>query len=163
LITRRGFLYSGGLAASALAAHPGFGKVPTPVATPSSARIELTSFKPGAVWLDTSGKPIQAHGGSVIRVEDVFYRYGENKEGFVPGTGKWHSGVRCYSSSDLYNWTDLGAIIPAVTDDPASPLHPSKKAERPHILYHKETKKFVCWIKIIANGWQTRPCSLPTR
>ena len=37
-------------------------------------------FYPGQVWLDTNGKPIQAHGGSVIQVEDTFYWYGENKE-----------------------------------------------------------------------------------
>ena len=38
------------------------------------------SIKPGQVWLDTEGKRIQAHGGSVICVEDTFYWYGENKE-----------------------------------------------------------------------------------
>jgi hypothetical protein len=116
----------------------------------------LTSFSPGKAWLDTAGKPIQAHGGSILRVEDVFYWYGENKEGIVPGSGKWHNGVRCYSSPDLCNWTDLGAIIPAVPDDPSSPLNPSSELDRPHILYNAHTKKFVCWIKIIGKDGQTR-------
>ena len=38
------------------------------------------SFHPGREWLDTEGKPIQAHGGSVIYVKDRYYWYGENKE-----------------------------------------------------------------------------------
>jgi len=102
------------------------------------------------------GKPIQAHGGSILRVEGVFYWYGENKEGIAPGARKWHNGMRFYSSPDLYNWTDLGAIIPAVTDDPSSPLSPSSEAERPHIIYNSKSKKFVCWIKVIGKDGQTR-------
>lgn len=43
------------------------------------------SFRPGQVWLDTEGKPIQAHGGSVIYVDGIYYWYGENKE-FTDGT-----------------------------------------------------------------------------
>ena len=40
----------------------------------------LDRFYPGRLWLDTEGKPIQAHGGSVIMVGDTCYWYGENKE-----------------------------------------------------------------------------------
>lgn len=38
------------------------------------------SIRPGQVWLDTEGKRIQAHGGSVIYVDGSYYFYGENKE-----------------------------------------------------------------------------------
>ena len=68
-------------------------------------------FYPGRVWLDTEGKRIQAHGGSVIFIDGVYYWYGENKEKTVPGSGIWHWGVRCYASRDLYNWEDKGLII----------------------------------------------------
>ena len=54
------------------------------------------SIKPGQVWLDTEGKRIQAHGGSVICVEDTFYWYGENKENTTGKDKTWHWGVRCY-------------------------------------------------------------------
>ena len=114
------------------------------------------SFRPGAVWLDTAGKPIQAHGASIIHVDGIFYWYGENKEGIVPGGPDWQHGVRFYSSPDLYNWTDLGAVIPAVPDDPSSPLHPASHAERPHIIYNATTQKYVCWIKVIEKRFQTR-------
>lgn len=108
-----------------------------------------TSFKPGQVWLDTEGKRIQAHGGSIITVDDTFYWYGENKEKTQPGSGIWHWGMRMYRSKDLYNWEDLGGILPPVTDDPENPLHPSQFADRPHILYCARTGRFVMWIKIM--------------
>jgi hypothetical protein len=116
-----------------------------------------TSFKPGEVWLDTADKPIQAHGGSIIQVADRYYWYGENKEFTTGKTDVWTWGVRCYSSTDLYNWEDLGLIIPPDTEDRNSPLHPAAGLDRPHILYNSTTKKFVCWIKLIGDGHkQTR-------
>ena len=38
------------------------------------------AFYPGQVWLDTNGNRIQAHGGSLIYLDGVYYWYGENKE-----------------------------------------------------------------------------------
>ena len=110
------------------------------------------AFYPGEEWLDTEGKPIQAHGGSIITVDGVYYWYGENKEHTDGKNGVWHWGVRCYASRDLYNWEDRGLIIPPVTDDPASPLHPTSMVDRPHILYNARTKKYVCWLKIMKRG-----------
>ena len=111
--------------------------------------MKYNSFRPGEEWLDTDGKPIQAHGGSIIVVDDVFYWYGENKEKTDGKNGIWHWGIRCYSSRDLYNWEDEGIIIPPEPDNPASSLHPSKCVDRPHIVFNKTTKKFVCWIKVM--------------
>ena len=37
------------------------------------------AFYPGQVWLDTNGNRIQAHGGSLIYLDGVYYWYGENK------------------------------------------------------------------------------------
>lgn len=42
--------------------------------------MSYTSIRPGQVWLDTEGKRIQAHGGSVMYWQGAFYWYGENKE-----------------------------------------------------------------------------------
>jgi len=107
------------------------------------------SFYPGRVWLDTEGKRIQAHGGSVMYQDGCYYWYGENKEKTTGRDNIWHWGVRCYRSTDLYNWEDLGLIIPPVTDDASSPLHPSSMMDRPHILYNQRTKQYVCWLKIM--------------
>jgi hypothetical protein len=108
--------------AAALPGTAAFASAPKPV------------IRPGEVWLDTAGKPIQAHGASILQVGDTFYWYGENKERTLPGSGIWHWGVRAYASKDLVNWADQGLIIPPVPDDPASPLHPAKQLDRPHIL-----------------------------
>ena len=104
---------------------------------------------PGRPWLDTEGKRIQAHGGSVIYIDGTYYWYGENKEKTDGKNGIWHWGVRCYSSKDLYNWKDEGLIIPPQPDNPDSSLHPSACMDRPHIIYNQKTKKYVCWLKIM--------------
>jgi uncharacterized repeat protein (TIGR02543 family) len=73
------------------------------------------SIKPGEVWLDTQGLPIQAHGGGIMYDEQTktYYWYGEDKSeknvgsGYVPATG-----VHAYSSKDLYNWKDEGIALP---------------------------------------------------
>lgn len=122
-------------------------------AVSSSARRR--SFTPGEIWLDMAGKPIQAHGGSIIQVGDLFYWYGENKEKTVQGSKFWTWGIQAYSSKDLYNWDDLGLIIPPDEKDPTSPLHPSGKLDRPHIIYNAKSRKFVCWIKNLTEP-QTR-------
>lgn len=110
------------------------------------------AFHPGQVWLDTEGKRIQAHGGSVIYVDGVYYWYGENKEKTTGNSHVWHWGVRCYASRDLYNWEDKGLIIPPEPDCPQSPLYPASQMDRPHIIYNKETQKYVCWLKIMGDG-----------
>lgn len=118
--------------------------------------MKYDSIRPGQVWLDTNGNRIQAHGGSVLYVEDTFYWYGENKEKTLPDNGIWHWGIRCYASRDLYNWEDKGLIIPPELEDEESPLHPSKCMDRPHIIYNPTTGKYVCWLKIMQkDGFQT--------
>src|SRR3546814_5186072 len=67
--------------------------------------------------------------------------YGENKEHTTGETAVWHWGVRCYSSSDLYNWHDEGLIIEPVLDDESSLLHPTKSVDRPHIVRHPRSEE----------------------
>lgn len=115
------------------------------------------SIRPGQVWLDTNGKRIQAHGGSVIYIDGTYYWYGENKEFTTGQDDIWTWGVRCYASKDLYNWEDKGLIIEPVLDNPESSLCPTTMMmDRPHIIYNRETKKYVCWMKIMhKDGTQT--------
>lgn len=110
------------------------------------------AFYPGKVWLDTEGKRIQAHGGSVMYIDGTYYWYGENKEKTDGKNGIWHWGVKCYSSKDLYNWKDEGIIIQPEPDDENSSLNPKACMDRPHIIYNKKTKKYVCWLKIMNKG-----------
>ncbi len=117
-----------------------------------SDRLRYRSFRPGQVWLDTGGNRIQAHGGSIHHDSGVFYWYGENKERTTPDSGIWHWGIRCYRSTDLYNWEDLGLIIPPEPDEPSSPLHPAQKVDRPHIVQDPSTGRYVCWLKLMGDG-----------
>ena len=112
---------------------------------------------PGKVWLDTNGNRIQARGGSIMYIDGVYCWYGENKEKTDGVNGIWHWGVKCYSSTDLYNWEDRGIIIPPEPGDPTSSLHPESCMDRPHIIYNKKTKKYVCWMKIMnKDSFQTQ-------
>lgn len=105
------------------------------------------SIKPGQRWLDTNGNPIHAHSPQIFVKDGVYYWYGENKERTVSGSNVWTYGIRAYRSTDFYNWEDLGLIIQPDTVNPLSPLHYSQTLDRPHILYNKVTRKWVCWIK----------------
>jgi beta-xylosidase len=58
------------------------------------------------------------------------------------------TGVRCYSSTDLYHWKDEGLVIKAATKDPNSDLHPTKVCERPKVVFNAKTKKFVMWLHV---------------
>lgn len=71
-----------------------------------------------AEWLDTDGNHIQAHGGQVQWLntldlnedgvpEGGWIWYGEDKT----RNGKPIDGVHCYTSPDLYNWTDRGMAL----------------------------------------------------
>ncbi len=124
--------------------------------------MTYTSIRPGKVWLDTEGKPIQAHGFSVFYDENRkrYCWYGENKEHTVKGGKVWTWGVRMYTSPDLYNWTDQGLIIPPTPDDLHSPLHPTYCMDRPHIIYCPKTKKYVAWLKIMAGEISQFMCVL---
>ena len=102
---------------------------------------------PGKVWRDTSGRRIQAHGGSLFYEDRTYYWYGEDKmrtDGICP---VWSWGIRAYKSADLYNWEDIGTIIEPDLENPESGLYPAKHVDRPHIKKCAATGKYVCWIK----------------
>ena len=112
-------------------------------------------FRPGAVWLDTEGRPINAHGGGVLFHEGTYYWYGELKEGrtYLPGVNKkWGGprvvagGVSCYSSTNLYDWKNEGVALPANARDPDHDLACENVIERPKVIYNARTRKFVMWL-----------------
>lgn len=116
---------------------------------------------PGEQWLDTDGRPVQAHGGSVFAAQDgTFYFYGENKELTKPGSQIWHNGVNCYRSRDLITWSFAGNILKA-SDDEHSVLHPKRIMDRPHIVFNAKTGEYVMWLKLVGteenpHAWSTQ-------
>lgn len=132
------------------------------LAVPASA-ADPPLIRPGAVWRDTAGQPIHAHGGGMLLHDGTYFWYGENKEGrtWLPqSTRAWEgyrvdlTGVRCYSSRDLLHWKDEGLVLKAVPNDPAHDLHPSKVCERPKVLFNPRTKKFVMWMHIDSEDYK---------
>jgi len=155
-MTRRSFLVSAVALVAGCGSARGRG---SPARQITSGRAEVDSeeivkdrFRPGAVWLDTDGRPIQAHGGGMLFHEGVYYWFGENKDA-PPQAGGWMRrldviGVNCYSSTDLLHWKNEGVVLPAVKDDPSHDLHPSRVVERPKVIYNDRTRTFVMWMHI---------------
>ena len=119
--------------------------------------IPAATIRPGVVWKDTDGNPINAHGGGVLHHQGVYYWYGMVLEGrtYVPacnaswgGTRVVANGVSCYRSVDLIHWQNLGIVLSAVPDQPDHDLHCDKVIERPKVIYHAKNRKFVMWMHV---------------
>lgn len=115
----------------------------------------------GAVWRDTKGNTINAHGGGLLLHNGTYYWFGEIKKGktwLVPDQ-QWEDyrvpagGVSCYSSKDLAKWKYEGVALPSIIGDPGHDLDTSRVIERPKVVYNKKTKKFVMWMHVDANDY----------
>lgn len=130
------------------------------------------AFLPGAVWCDTEGRTIQAHGGQIQRMPvpdgsggkvETYVWVGENKT--VGHTG---NPVAVYTSDDLYHWTCRGDVLRPLTsvgeidadpyftalygelDEPARQhifdcIGSDKVIERPKMLYNAKNDNYVLW------------------
>ena len=121
------------------------------------AAIAGAEFKPGELWTDTTGAPINAHGGGFLYQSNVYYWYGEIKSGktWMPDCNRSWGGVRvatagvaCYSSGDLYHWKPQGNVLPVVSDDPKSEIYKDNILERPRVIYNQDTRQYVMWLHV---------------
>ena len=103
-------------------------------------------FRPGALWLDDKGAPINAHGGGILLHDGKAYWFGEHKIKGEAGN-KAHVGVHAYSSEDLYSWRDEGIAL-GISDDPASDIAKGCILERPKVVHCKTSGKFVMWFHL---------------
>lgn len=111
---------------------------------------EYNSFQPGKIWYDTDGNPINAHGGGFLFYEGSYYWFGQIMIPGKRGSDAW-VGVSCYSSDDLYNWTNRGVAL-QVEDHASHPITRGCKIERPKVIYNQKTQKFVMWWHHDING-----------
>lgn len=91
----------------------------------------------GIQWADTTGNPIQAHGGGVIKVGDYYYWFGENRN----SNGTFYA-VSCYRSADLVHWEFRNNVLTQNSDAGLKPAN----IERPKVIYNATTKKYVMWM-----------------
>ena len=109
----------------------------------------MSCLENGTLWVDTSGSPIQAHGGWILPVlengQTVFYWYGEDKSGLTVNRRMEAIGIRCYRSRDLITWDDCGLVFKADVASPFDALRPSGVMERPRVLVNAKTGKYVLW------------------
>ena len=110
-----------------------------------------------AIWRDTDGNTINAHGGGILYYNNIYYWYGEFKGDSTYRLEKvttWEcyraeaGGVSCYSSRNLLDWKFEGIVLPVAKGDTSSDLHPSNVIERPKVIYNEKTGKFVMWMHI---------------
>ncbi|KAI2605071.1 carbohydrate-binding module family 35 protein [Hypoxylon fragiforme] len=72
----------------------------------ASSVLGASWIAPGAVWYDTDGNKIDAHGGGVVQRGDTFYWVGQAASNQTP---------MLYSSTDLINWKNLGKQASSIT------------------------------------------------
>jgi beta-xylosidase len=108
-----------------------------------------TSFKPGELWNDNNKVHINAHGGGMLYSNGKYYWFGEHKIEGEKGNLAM-VGVRCYSSTDLYNWKDEGVAL-KVSNDSTSEIKIGNIIERPKVIYNKKTNKYVMWFHLEYN------------
>lgn len=111
----------------------------------ATEQVTLKRFVPGEVWLDTSDKPIQAHGGGILVRGNTYYWYGENR---TPGN---KTAVSCYSSTDIYNWKYEGVVFEA--NALPSQLRDISFIERPKVIFNPRTGKYVMWMHLEQWGY----------
>ncbi|MFC4588387.1 ricin-type beta-trefoil lectin domain protein [Sphaerisporangium corydalis] len=121
------------------------------VAGPAYAAVAIT---PGTVWTDTSGGVIQAHGEGITKVGGTYYWLGEDKTG-----GALFQNIKCYSSTDLKNWTFVRNVL---TRQASGDLGPNRIVERPHVIFNSSTSTYVMYMHIDNTNYSDRRAGVAT-
>ncbi|KAH7014383.1 galactan 1,3-beta-galactosidase [Microdochium trichocladiopsis] len=101
---------------------------------------------PGATWTATNtGKHVQAHGAGIIKVGSTFYMIGEDKT-----DGSAFQNINCYSSTNLVEWTYVGALLSRTA---SGDLGPNRVVERPKVIFNQSTGKYVLYLHIDSSDY----------
>lgn len=88
-------------------------------------------------FTDTSGNPLHAHGGGVVKVGQYYYWFGENRN--ADNTFRY---VSAYRSTDLVHWEFRNHVL----SEASHPELGVANIERPKVMYNQATGKFVMWM-----------------
>ncbi|KAH8901648.1 glycoside hydrolase family 43 protein [Thozetella sp. PMI_491] len=100
---------------------------------------------PGGTWTTSNGEHLQAHGAGLIQINDTYYMVGEDKS-----SGQSFTNVNCYSSTDLVQWTLVGALLSRTS---SGDLGPNRVVERPKVIYNDKTRKYVLWMHMDSGSY----------
>lgn len=112
------------------------------------------SIRPGEVWPDDRGQHIQAHGGGILKVKDIYYWYGEERRQGLDPDKRY---VSCYSSKDLMHWKFCGDVVQIT--DPEN-WGPGWILERPKVFYNAKTKKYVMYMHVDNHAYKVASVGL---
>ncbi|MFE9674797.1 RICIN domain-containing protein [Streptomyces sp. NPDC006259] len=107
------------------------------LATAGPAQAAPQTVATGTQFTDTSGNPVHAHGGGVLKVGTYYYWFGENRN--ADNTFRY---VDAYRSTDLKNWEFRNHVLTEASD----PELATANIERPKVMYNAATGKFVMWM-----------------
>ncbi|MGW2717407.1 RICIN domain-containing protein [Streptomyces sp. NPDC001492] len=107
------------------------------LAAAGPAQAAAQTVPNGVQFTDTSGNPVHAHGGGVIKVGAYYYWFGEDRNS--DNTFRY---VDAYRSTDLRNWEFRNHVL---TQSSAAELG-TAYIERPKVIYNATTGKFVLWM-----------------
>jgi hypothetical protein len=99
-------------------------------------------IRPGEIWPDNRGRHIQAHGGGIIKVGEIWFWFGEDRSQGLDPNRRY---IACYSSTDLVHWTFRNQVLQQA--DPGD-LGPRFVLERPKVFYNPRTGKFVMYVHV---------------
>ena len=105
----------------------------------ASRAADLPLIKPGEIWPDERGQHVQAHGGGILKLGDIYYWFGEDR-GQNLDRGSCH--VSCYASTNLADWKFCRDVLNLV-----APTNYGGRLvlERPKVFHNAPTKKFVMY------------------
>jgi len=106
-----------------------------------------THFRPGQPWPDTQGTHLNAHGFGILDFGGRHYWYGAHKIAGKPESEKNEAGVRCYVTDDLLNWQNAGLVLDVFAPGAHADLNEAFILDRPKVIYHAATKKFILYFK----------------
>jgi hypothetical protein len=105
--------------------------------TPLSASAAPVTVTNGTQFTDTSGNVVHAHGGGMIKVDEHYYWFGENRN-----PDNTFKAVSVYRSTDLKTWEFRNNVL---TNSSAAELRVAN-IERPKVIYNNTTRQFVMWM-----------------
>ena len=111
-------------------------------AAPAAGSAAVGVIAPGEVWPDQRGQHVQAHGGGIIRDNDTWFWFGEDRS---RDNDRQRRYVACYASQDLARWTFRNQVLRL--EDPER-FGPRWVLERPKVFFNKKTRKFVMYMHI---------------